>query len=94
MAKIIIRILKGACFLLAVLWLGLIVWAQSECPINSPPVGECRMGGGDIWLLPILYSLVGIPAVIASIIIVIVAMVRRKAGQKRMDAGNLTTPSN
>jgi hypothetical protein len=77
MIEIVARISKWICFLLAALWLGLILWAQSECPINSPPVGECRLGGSDIWLLPALFSPIGGLAAVASIII-IVAMVHRK----------------
>jgi hypothetical protein len=69
--EIAAKIAKWICFLLAALWLGLIVWAQSECPINSPSVGECRLGGSDIWLLPVLFSPIGGLAVVASIIILI-----------------------
>jgi hypothetical protein len=65
------RISKWICFLLAGLWLGFIVWAQSECSISHSFGNQCRNGEGDIWLLPFLYSPIGFRTVVASIIILI-----------------------
>jgi hypothetical protein len=78
MAKIIIWILKWICFLVAILWLGLIAFAQYNCSI-IPSVGhECHgQGDGDIWLLPIFYGQIGLPAFIASILIIIVPKILR-----------------
>jgi hypothetical protein len=86
MAKIIIRILKGICFLFAVLWLVLIGIIQSTCSAFPSVVGpRCHdTGYADIWFLPIFFSPIGIPAVVASIIIIIVAMVRRKRLKRKI----------
>jgi len=76
MTKIIIRVLKGICFLLAALWLGTVVDVQLNCSI-IPSVGhQCHGQDTMIWLFPLVFSAIGIPAVLASIIIVVTG--RRK----------------
>jgi hypothetical protein len=86
MAKIIIRILKGICFLFAVLWLGLVGVIQYTCSAFPSVVGHQCHGSAyaDIWFLPIFFSPIGIPAVVASIIIIIVATVRRKRLKRKI----------
>jgi hypothetical protein len=77
-AKIIIWILKWICFTVAILWLGLIAFAQYNCSIIPSVVGhECGGGEGDIWLLPVFYGQIGLPAFIASILIIIVPKILR-----------------
>jgi hypothetical protein len=71
------NILKALCFALALGWLALIVLAQQTCSI-LPSIGhQCHGPDGDVWMLPFFLGIIGLPALIASIIIVIVAAVRR-----------------
>jgi hypothetical protein len=75
----IIRIgLKVLCFILALGWLALIVVSQGTCSI-LPSVGhQCHGPEGDVWMLPFFYGIIGLPALIASIIIIVIALMRRK----------------
>ena len=80
MQRIFENILKALCFMLAVGWLALIVIAQQTCSI-LPSIGhQCHGPEGDIWMLPFFYGIIGLPALIASIIIIILAVVRRSRG--------------
>ena len=83
--EIAAKIAKGICFFLAALWLVLIGIIQDTCSI-FPSVGhQCHdTGYADIWFLPIFFSPIGIPAVVASIIIIIVAAVRRKRLKRKI----------
>ena len=74
------RFLKALCFLLAGFFVFLIALAQLSCPVLIGT--QCSMGGGDIWMLPFFYAPIGIPAVIASIVILIVRAIRRRAFYK------------
>ena len=78
MLRIVIIALKVICFALALGWLALIFIAQSTCSI-LPSIGhQCHGPEGDIWMLPFFYGLLGLPALIASIIIIVIALMRRK----------------
>ena len=78
MRRIITIALKVLCFALALGWLTLIVIAQRVCSI-FPPIGhQCHGPEGDIWMLPFFYGILGLPALIASIIIIVMALMRRK----------------
>jgi hypothetical protein len=78
MPRVITIALKVFCFALALGWLALIFAAQSTCSI-FPSIGhQCHGPDGDIWMLPFFYGIIGLPALIASIVIVVIAMVRRK----------------
>ena len=63
--KIILLVLEWICFLVAILWLGLVAFAFYEC-------NGCRGPAGDVWLAVLLYGVVGLPAVLTSIIILII----------------------
>jgi hypothetical protein len=66
---VIAKILKVLSFLAALAWFGLIVVAQQSCSI-IPSVGhQCNGPEGDVWTLPFFYSVIGPPALIASITI-------------------------
>jgi hypothetical protein len=84
--RIVASILKWLCFLIAFAWLASVVIAQWECSI-IPSIGnrQCHNGEGDVWLLPFVFSQIGIPALLASIIIIIVTRVRRKARDKKLE---------
>lgn len=74
------NILKALCFALALGWLALIVLAQQTCSI-FPSIGhQCHGPDGDVWMLPFFLGIIGLPALMASIIIIIVAAVRRSRG--------------
>ena len=78
MLRIVIIALKVICFALALGWLALIFIAQSTCSI-LPSVGhQCHGPEGDVWMLPFFYGIIGLPALIASIIIIVIALMRRK----------------
>ena len=78
MLRIVIIALKVICFALALGWLALIFIAQSACSI-LPSIGhQCLGPDGDIWMLPFFYRVLGLPALIASIIIIVIALMRRK----------------
>jgi hypothetical protein len=80
MGRVFENILKALCFTLAFGWLALIVIAQDTCSI-LPSIGhQCHGPDGDIWMLPFFLGIIGLPALIASIIIIIVAAVRRSRG--------------
>jgi hypothetical protein len=74
------NVVKVLCFALALGWLALVVIAQRTCSI-FPSIGhQCHGPEGDIWMPPFFYSLLGLPALIASIVIVTNAVVRRARG--------------
>jgi hypothetical protein len=75
--RVIVFILKALCFLLAALFIFLIVYAQLNCSI-FPSIGyQCHGPDLDIWMLPFFYAPLGIPTLLASIGILIVGVVRR-----------------
>jgi hypothetical protein len=83
MGRIIAIALKAICFALALGWLALILAAQNTCSI-LPSIGhQCHGPDGDIWMLPFFFGLIGLPALIASIIIIVVALIRRKPACSR-----------
>jgi len=70
--------LKALCFAVALGWLALIFAAQSTCSI-VPSVGrQCHGPDGDVWMLPFFFGIIGLPALIASIILIVIALMRRK----------------
>jgi hypothetical protein len=54
---------KVVCFLVAALFVGLIVLADSACPLM-----RCNGPEGDGWMLPFFFAPIGIPGFIASLI--------------------------
>lgn len=76
----ILWILAGICFLVALLWLGLVAVALYVC-------NGCSGPNGDIWLVVLIYAQIGFPALVASIIIIVVSRVRRKRGQRSNSKG-------
>jgi hypothetical protein len=74
------NILKALCYAVALGWLALIVAAQETCSI-LPSIGhQCHGPDGDVWMLPFFLGIIGLPALIASIIIVVVSAIRRSRG--------------
>jgi hypothetical protein len=77
MGRVFANILKALCIALALGWLALIVAAQQTCSI-LPSIGhQCHGPDGDVWMLPFFLAIIGLPALIASIIIAIFAVVLR-----------------
>jgi len=70
--------LKVLCFALALGWLALIFVAQSTCSILPSTGHQCHGPEGDIWMLPFFYGIIGLPALLASLIIIVIALMRRK----------------
>jgi hypothetical protein len=71
--KVISQILKWICFLLAILSLGLVIFAFYEC-------NGCRGPAGDVWLMVLIYGVVGLPAVLIPIIILFIEWINRRGG--------------
>jgi len=70
--------LKALCFVLALSWLALIFAAQSTCSI-LPSIGhQCHGPDGDVWMLPFFFGIIGLPALIGSIILIVIALIRRQ----------------
>jgi len=65
---------------LALGWLILIFLAEQTCSIFSSIGHQCHGPEGDVWMLPFFYAIIGLPALIASIVIIIFAAVRRSRG--------------
>jgi hypothetical protein len=76
--NIILWILKWICFLVAFLWLWLVAVAI-YVSINSPPYQGGQPDAAAYGMAAVLFGVVGLPAVIASIIILIVGWVSRKS---------------
>jgi hypothetical protein len=72
--EVLPTILKWICFLVALAWLAMIVFVQISCPIQT-----CVGQESAAWMAPIFYGAVGLPALIASIVIIVVGIVRRKS---------------
>jgi hypothetical protein len=78
MGRVFANVLNALCIALALGWLALIVAAQQTCSI-LPSIGhQCHGPEGDVWMLPFFLGIIGLPALIASIIIIIGAAVRRR----------------
>jgi hypothetical protein len=52
-------------------YISLVAWAQSHCSIFPSFGHQCRGGGElDIWMVPFFFAILGVPLVIASLVIV------------------------
>jgi hypothetical protein len=60
--KLLVRVVTAA---VAVVYLASVVQAQVACPFMG-----CRGPGGDVWMLPLFLSLIGIPAIFSSLMFV------------------------
>jgi hypothetical protein len=68
---VLANIFKAICFTLALAWLAVIVVAQQVCSI-VPSIGhQCNGPQLDVWMGPYLAGVIGLPATIASIIILV-----------------------
>ena len=76
-SKVILWILKWICFLLAILWLGLVA-VTIYVSINAPPYQGGQPESAAYGMGAIFFGVVGLPAVIVSIIILIVGWASRK----------------
>ncbi|MDE2065454.1 MAG: hypothetical protein KGJ00_23870 [Bradyrhizobium sp.] len=66
-------ILKALCFLAAGFFVIVILAAQQTCSL-IPSIGhQCNGPDGDVWMLPFFFAPIGIPALIATILISIMA---------------------
>jgi hypothetical protein len=79
MGRVFANVLNALCIALALGWLALIVAAQQTCSI-LPSIGhQCHGPEGDVWMLPFFLAIIGLPAVIASIVIIGAAVRRRRS---------------
>jgi hypothetical protein len=67
-----LKILAAFCFLVALVWIGIVLGAQRACPIHASCTGPLA----DAWMPAYLTSVVGIPAVIVSVIIIVFVVIR------------------
>lgn len=74
--KVLGYLLQGIVGIVAVFWLSIVGLAQYHCSV-IPWVGSCGRVGGDAWLVPILLAPVGVPALIASIVILAIRWIAR-----------------
>jgi hypothetical protein len=79
MGRVFANVLNALCIALALGWLALIVAAQQTCSI-LPSIGhQCHGPEGDVWMLPFFLGIIGLPALIASIVIIGAAVRRRRS---------------
>ncbi len=77
------------CFLVAFGWLGLLGWAELSC--LSLPSHVCRGDQGDVFMVPFIYGFIGLPATVASVIIIVVRRRwRRNAPQSGARRGTMS----
>jgi hypothetical protein len=84
-------VLAGLCFLVSLMWIGAILNAERVCYGLPPDCGG--PGRGDVLMGPLLFSIVGLPATIVSVIIIVVVIVRallRLRAPKQKDSGGQT----
>lgn len=81
--KIFGYLLQGIAGIGAVLWLSSVALAQYHCSV-IPWIGSCNKLN-NAWLLPILLAPVGVPALIASIVILAIRWIARSSDKKRID---------
>lgn len=67
-------VLAGLCFLVSLIWIGAIAYAERVCPHEM--LSACSGEHGDVWVGPLLFTIVGLPVTIVSAVILIVAIVR------------------
>jgi len=83
MLRIVVIALKALCFFLALGWLALIFFAQKTCSI-LPSVGhQCHGPDLDVWMLPIVCAFLGLPALAASIVIIVTRRRRKPVRPER-----------
>jgi hypothetical protein len=83
----IMQTLKALCFIVALAWLGVVFYAQQTCSI-LPFIGhQCHGPDIDVWILPIVYGLIGLPALVLSAVIIVIAAIERP----RRNAGTTNT---
>ncbi len=72
-----LQALKILCFVFAGFYVLLIVAAQMTCSV-IPSVGkQCHGSDGDVWMAPFFLAPIGVPLLIASSLMLIVAAIRR-----------------
>jgi len=82
MLRIITIALKLLCFAFALGWLALVFIAQRICSILPSTGHQCHGPEGDVWMLSFFYGIIGLPALIASVIIIVMALRRRKPANR------------
>jgi hypothetical protein len=75
-------ILKALCFIAAAVFVLTIAAAQLSCS-QIPSIGnQCHGSDGVVWVLPFFIAPIGIPALVAAIVISITAVRRCVAGRQ------------
>jgi hypothetical protein len=75
-------ILKALCFIAAAVFVLTIASAQLECSVIPSISRQCHSSDGDVWMMPLFFAPIGIPALIATIAIFILAVRRYIAGRR------------
>ena len=52
----------------AVFWIASVLWAQSQCSIIGT---QCHGPDGDVWVLPLFLTPIGLPAVVISVFLIV-----------------------
>jgi hypothetical protein len=60
-------------------WFVTLLQAQLTCSLIQSIGPHCTNGKGEIWMLPMFTAVIGIPALIASVVIVGSAVTRKRA---------------
>lgn len=72
--------LKVLCLIVAAVFVLMIVSAQLTCSIIPSIGNQCHGPDGDVWMPPFFFAPIGIPALIGSIAIFVMAYTRSVGG--------------
>jgi len=71
MSYFVTLVVKAFCFVVSAAFIFTIIVAQSFCS-QIPSLGhQCTGQDGNIWMAPVILSPIGVPALIASILILV-----------------------
>jgi hypothetical protein len=73
--------LKVLCLIAAAVFVLTIVSAQLTCSPIASLGHQCHGADGDVWMLPFFFAPIGIPALIGSIAIIVMAVRRQHPHQ-------------
>jgi hypothetical protein len=69
MSYFVTLLVKAFCFLVSAAFIFTVVVAQLLCS-QIPSVGhQCSTADGNVWMVPVLLAPIGVPALIASVLI-------------------------
>jgi hypothetical protein len=74
--KVLGYLVQGIVGIVAALWLSIVGLAQYHCSV-IPWIGTCKSFDEDAWLVPLFLAPIGVPALIASIVILAIRWIAR-----------------